>query len=74
MDALANNPERFTKPEIEDTGETRLHLLAREGKVEILESLLKDPRIRDDLVSKTVYNKCIFFCVFVHFQHKKTSY
>ena len=50
MDALANNPERFTTAEIEDTGETRLHLLAREGKVEILESLLKDTRIEEDLV------------------------
>ena len=50
MDALANNPERFSQAEIADTGETRLHLLAREGKVEIFESLLKDDRIHKELV------------------------
>ena len=49
-DALANNPEIFSQAEIADTGETRLHLLAREGKVEIFESLLKDDRIHKELV------------------------
>ena len=50
MDALANNPERFSQAEIADTGETRLHLLAKAGKVEIFESLLKDDRIHKELV------------------------
>ena len=50
LDDMANNKERFSQVEIADTGETRLHFLAREGKVEILESYLKDERITEVLV------------------------
>ena len=40
-DSLARDPERFSRPHNGDTGETILHLLAKEGKVEILENLLQ---------------------------------
>jgi hypothetical protein len=50
MDSLARDPERFSRPHNADTGETILHLLAKEGKVEILESLLHDGRMERDVV------------------------
>lgn len=50
MDALAKDPEQFSRPHNPDTGETILHLLAKEGKVEILESLLHDGRLEGDIV------------------------
>ncbi len=40
-DSLARDPERFSRPHNADTGETILHLLAKEGKVEILENVLE---------------------------------
>lgn len=51
MDFLASNPDKFTTPHNADTGETIVHLLAKEGKVEILQSLLDDPRMERDLVA-----------------------
>ena len=36
MDNLAKDPERFTQPQDVNTGETTLHILAKEGKVEII--------------------------------------
>ena len=32
MDGLARSPDKFTRPHNADTGETILHLLAKEGK------------------------------------------
>ena len=51
MDNLARDPERFTQPQDVNTGETTLHILAKEGKVEIIESLLNDVRMEDYMVS-----------------------
>ena len=51
MDGLASNPGKFTTPHNTDTGETIVHLLAKEGKVEILQNLLDDPRMERDLVA-----------------------
>ena len=50
MDGLARDPNKFTNPHNADTGETILHLLAKEGKVEILENLLEDSRVENELV------------------------
>ena len=50
MDGLAREPEKLITPHNPDTGETILHLLAKEGKTEILRNLLDDPRVEKDLV------------------------
>ena len=50
MDGLARSPDKFTRPHNADTGETILHLLAKEGKVEILQSLVEDARVEKELV------------------------
>lgn len=50
MDGLAKDPNKFTTPHNADTGETILHLLAKEGKLEILENLLDDTRVECELV------------------------
>ena len=44
MEELAENPQRFTEPFNKDNGETYLHFLAKEGKLEILQRLLEDPQ------------------------------
>ena len=44
MEDLAEHPERFTEPFNKDNGETYLHFLAKEGKLEILQRLLEDPQ------------------------------
>jgi hypothetical protein len=50
MDSLARDPDKFIRPHNADTGETILHLLAKEGKMEILHNLLEDARVEKDLV------------------------
>ena len=50
MDSLARDPNKFITPHNADTGETILHLLAKEGKMEILQNLLEDSRVERDLV------------------------
>lgn len=50
MDGLAKDPDKFTNPHNADTGETILHLLAKEGKVEIVQNLLEDTRVEKELV------------------------
>jgi hypothetical protein len=50
MDSLARDPNKFITPHNADTGETILHLLAKEGKMEILHNLLEDSRVEKDLV------------------------
>lgn len=55
MDSLAEDPERFTRPHNGDTGETILHLLAKEGKVEILEKLIEDQRMEKDMVKGLLF-------------------
>lgn len=50
MDSLARDPDKFITPHNADTGETILHLLAKEGKMEILQNLLDDSRVEKDLV------------------------
>ena len=50
MDSLAKEPEKLITPHNTDTGETILHLLAKEGKAEILGNLLDDPRMEKELV------------------------
>ena len=47
---MARDPDKFVTPHNADTGETILHLLAKEGKVEILRNLLDDTRVEQDLV------------------------
>ena len=49
MDGLARDPDKFVNPHNSDTGETVLHLLAKEGKVDILRNLLEDPRVEDQI-------------------------
>jgi hypothetical protein len=51
MDTLASSPGKFVTPHNADTGETILHLLAKEGKVEILGNLLDDARVEKELVT-----------------------
>jgi len=51
MDNLARDPERFSQPQDDNTGETTLHILSKEGKVEIIETLLNDERMEDHMVS-----------------------
>ncbi len=51
MDRLAQESEVFSRAHNADTGETILHLLAKEGKVEILEGLLHDDRMASDVVN-----------------------
>ena len=43
-------PETYPPTIDPDTGETILHLLAKEGKMEILHNLLEDSRVEKDLV------------------------
>jgi hypothetical protein len=50
MNSLAKDPDKFITPHNGDTGETILHLLAKEGKMEILHNLLEDSRVEKDLV------------------------
>ena len=52
MDNLARDPERFSQPQDDNTGETTLHILSKEGKVEIIETLLNDERMEDHMVSR----------------------
>ena len=52
MDNLARDPERFSQPQDDNTGETTLHILSKEGKVEIIETLLNDERMEDHMVSE----------------------
>ena len=49
VDSLARDPDRFIIPHNNDTGETILHLLAKEGKVEILRNLFDDIRVEQNL-------------------------
>ncbi len=51
MDGLARDPDRFVNPHNLDTGETILHLLAKEGKIEILRNLLQDKRVEEKLAN-----------------------
>ncbi|TRY73782.1 hypothetical protein TCAL_16897 [Tigriopus californicus] len=50
MDGLAKDPNRYFTPHTPDTGETILHLLAKEGKLEIIQNLLVDTRVESQLV------------------------
>jgi hypothetical protein len=50
MDGLARDPDRLTTPHNTDTGETILHLLAKEGKTEILQNLIQDTRVENELI------------------------
>ncbi len=52
MDGLARDPNKFITPHNADTGETILHLLAKEGKVEILQNLLDDNRVEKELTGE----------------------
>ncbi len=84
MDSLARDPNKFITPHNADTGETILHLLAKEGKVEILHNLLEDSRVEKDLViallKQDKLGKLIVstsFCQFVSFDqncHVKNSF
>ena len=56
MDNLARDPERFSQPQDDNTGETTLHILSKEGKVEIIETLLNDERMEDHMVSEVLTN------------------
>ena len=56
MDNLARDPERFSQPQDDNTGETTLHILSKEGKVEIIETLLNDERMEDHMVSEGLTN------------------
>ena len=56
MDNLARDPERFSQPQDDNTGETTLHILSKEGKVEIIETLLNDERMEDHIVSEVLTN------------------
>ena len=49
VDSLAKDPDKFIIPHNNDTGETILHLLAKEGKVEILRNLFDDARVEQNL-------------------------
>ncbi len=63
MDTLASNPGKFVTPHNADTGETILHLLAKEGKVEILQNLLDDHRVEKELVAALLQQvRKDFFC------------
>ena len=41
---------RRSQPQDDNTGETTLHILSKEGKVEIIETLLNDERMEDHMV------------------------
>ena len=68
MDGLARDPDKYTTPHNSDTGETILHLLAKEGKIEILENLLDDARVEAELVKALLKQDklgkiCRFICI-----------
>lgn len=49
VDGLASNLEQFAQPHNIDTKETILHLLSKEGKLEILQSILQDERMQQNI-------------------------
>lgn len=42
VDGLARDPDKFVNPHNSDTGETILHLLAKEGKVQKISSVFTE--------------------------------
>ena len=47
---MSEHPEKLTTPQNLDTGETILHLLSKEGKLEIIGTLMEDNRLHKNLV------------------------
>ena len=64
MDSLARDPNKFITPHNADTGETILHLLAKEGKMEILQNLLEDSRVERDLVRALLKQESFYYLNF----------